>query len=44
MLALMNEGFFLAPRGMGCISTPMGETEVDALVDAVEKVLGTAGD
>jgi glutamate-1-semialdehyde 2,1-aminomutase len=39
MLALMNEGFFLAPRGMGCISTPMGEAEVDALVEAVEKVL-----
>ncbi|HEY3063668.1 MAG TPA: aspartate aminotransferase family protein [Chloroflexota bacterium] len=39
MLALMNAGFFLAPRGMGCISTPMSETDVDALVDAFEKVL-----
>jgi glutamate-1-semialdehyde 2,1-aminomutase len=43
MLALMNEGFFLAPRGMGCISTPMGEAQVDALVDAVEKVLLAGG-
>ena len=39
MLELMNEGFFLAPRGMGCISTPMGEAEVDALVDAVGKAI-----
>jgi glutamate-1-semialdehyde 2,1-aminomutase len=38
MLELMNEGFFLAPRGMGCISTPMGEAEVDGLVDAVDRV------
>jgi glutamate-1-semialdehyde 2,1-aminomutase len=40
MLALLNEGIFLAPRGMGCISTPMGEAEVEALVDALGRVLG----
>jgi glutamate-1-semialdehyde 2,1-aminomutase len=39
MLALLNHGFFLAPRGMGCISTPMVEADIDALVDAVERVL-----
>ena len=39
MLALLNEGIFLAPRGMGCVSTPMGEAEVDALVNAMARVL-----
>ncbi|MDQ3812103.1 MAG: aspartate aminotransferase family protein [Chloroflexota bacterium] len=42
ILALMNAGFFLAPRGMGCISTPMAETEVDSLVETVERILGAA--
>jgi glutamate-1-semialdehyde 2,1-aminomutase len=39
MLALLNEGIYLAPRGLGAISTPMAEAEVDALVQAVERVL-----
>jgi glutamate-1-semialdehyde 2,1-aminomutase len=39
MLALLNEGVFLAPRGMGCISTPMTDAEIDALVGAVQRVL-----
>jgi len=39
MLALLNEGIFLAPRGMGCVSTPMGEIEVDALFNAGGRVL-----
>jgi glutamate-1-semialdehyde 2,1-aminomutase len=39
MLALLNEGYFLAPRGMGSISTPMGEAEIDGLVEAMERVL-----
>ncbi len=39
MLGLLLEGFWLAPRGMGCISTPMDEGTVDALVDATERVL-----
>jgi glutamate-1-semialdehyde aminotransferase len=39
MLGLLNEGVFLAPRGMGCITTPMGEAEIDTLVQAIERVL-----
>ena len=39
MLALLNEGYFLAPRGMGCISTPMTEADIDGLVQAVERVI-----
>lgn len=39
MVALLNEGVFLAPRGMGCITTPMGEPEIDALVAALQRVL-----
>jgi glutamate-1-semialdehyde 2,1-aminomutase len=42
MLALLNEGFFLAPRGMGCITTPMSETEIDNLASAVERILTAA--
>jgi glutamate-1-semialdehyde 2,1-aminomutase len=42
MLALLNEGYFLAPRGMGSISTPMGEAEIDGLVEAMERVLNGA--
>ena len=44
MLELLNEGIYLAPRGMGCISTPMTTAEVDALVEAVERVLITHRD
>jgi len=36
---LLNEGVFLAPRGMGCLSTPMGEAEIAAFVGATERVL-----
>jgi len=39
VLALMNAGCFLAPRGMGSISTPMTEADVDGLVNAFERVL-----
>lgn len=39
MLGLMTEGFWLAPRGMGCVSTPMDEGVVDSLVDATDRVL-----
>lgn len=35
-LSLLNHGVLLAPRAMGAISTPMGEPEIQALVDAVE--------
>ncbi|MER3397442.1 MAG: aspartate aminotransferase family protein [Chloroflexota bacterium] len=39
-LGLLNEGVIIAPRGMGCISTPMTEAEVEFLGQAVEKALG----
>jgi glutamate-1-semialdehyde 2,1-aminomutase len=42
LLALLNEGFFLAPRGMGCITTPMTEAEVEGLASAVERILTAA--
>ena len=34
-LGLLVDGFHLAPRGMGAISTPATEADIDALVDAV---------
>jgi glutamate-1-semialdehyde 2,1-aminomutase len=34
-LGLLNDGFHLAPRGMGAISTPAIEGDVDALAAAV---------
>jgi len=38
-LTLMREGIFFSERGMGCISTPMSEREIDRFVKAMEKVL-----
>ena len=35
-LALLNHGVLMAPRGMGSLSTPMGETEIDQFIDAVD--------
>jgi glutamate-1-semialdehyde 2,1-aminomutase len=43
VLALLNDGVFLAPRGLGCITTPMAEPELDTLVAAVERVLTAQG-
>jgi glutamate-1-semialdehyde 2,1-aminomutase len=34
-LGLLVDGFHLAPRGMGAISTPATEEDIDALADAV---------
>jgi glutamate-1-semialdehyde 2,1-aminomutase len=34
-LGLLVDGFHLAPRGMGAISTPVTEQDVDALADAI---------
>jgi glutamate-1-semialdehyde 2,1-aminomutase len=34
-LGLLVDGFHLAPRGMGAISTPATESDVDALADAI---------
>lgn len=36
---LLNGGIFLAPRGMACLSTPMGEEEIAAFVRATERAL-----
>lgn len=38
-LALLNRGVFMAPRGMFCTSTPMGEAQVEAAVLAVRESL-----
>ena len=42
-LGLLNHGFVLAPRGMGCLSTVIGQSEIDSLVEAVESVIGIIG-
>jgi glutamate-1-semialdehyde 2,1-aminomutase len=39
-LGLLIDGFHLAPRGMGAISTPVTEQDVDSLADAVIGRLG----
>lgn len=40
-LGLMNRGYFLAPRGMACLSTAMTTDELDGLVDAVEDLVSS---
>ena len=35
-LALVNHGVLMAPRGMGSLSTPMGEADVDQFIDSVD--------
>ncbi|MEF8842415.1 MAG: aspartate aminotransferase family protein [Haloarculaceae archaeon] len=39
-LEMRNRGVFLAPRGMGNVSTPMGEAEIDRLVETFAEALG----
>jgi glutamate-1-semialdehyde 2,1-aminomutase len=39
VLGLLTEGYWLAPRGMGCTSTPMTEATVDGFLEASEKVV-----
>jgi glutamate-1-semialdehyde 2,1-aminomutase len=39
-VALLNEGIYLSPRGMGALSTAMGEDEIDAFVAALDRALG----
>ena len=40
---MLEYGFILSPRGIfGCLSTPMGEAELDGLVDALSRALGDA--
>ncbi len=38
-IGLLNEGILLSQRGLGCLSVPMGDAEVDRFVDALGKVL-----
>ena len=38
-LGLMQEGIFFSERGMGCLSLPMSEKEIDRFVKGMEKVL-----
>ncbi len=38
-LGLMEEGIFFSERGMGCLSTPMTEREIDRFVKGMERVL-----
>jgi glutamate-1-semialdehyde 2,1-aminomutase len=35
-LNLLDEGFIVSSSGLGCLSTPMGEGEVDAFVDGLK--------
>ncbi len=39
ILSLMNAGFFLAPRGLGCLSTPMTREHIDSLVGSVREIV-----
>jgi glutamate-1-semialdehyde 2,1-aminomutase len=38
-LGLMTEGYWIAPRGMGCTSEPMTEETVDGFLGACERVI-----
>lgn len=38
-LGMMNRGIQLAARGMGCLSTPMGQAEIDRMVAAFDATL-----
>jgi glutamate-1-semialdehyde 2,1-aminomutase len=40
-LALFKEGVLIDPRGVGCLSTAIGETEIEQFVGALRSVLGT---
>lgn len=42
-LSLLSHGILSTPRGMGCLSTPMGEAEIDAFLEATELSLGELG-
>ena len=39
-LNLLDEGVIIAREGLGCLSTPMGETEVRYFVSALERAVG----
>jgi glutamate-1-semialdehyde 2,1-aminomutase len=42
-LALLNEGVLLSPRGMGCLSLPMSDGDLDGFVAALERSLSAVG-
>jgi glutamate-1-semialdehyde aminotransferase len=42
-LAMLNEGVLVSPRGLFCLSVPMGEQEVDAIRDAFARALAALG-
>jgi len=37
--SLLNRGIYIAPRGYGCISTPMTEKEIDMFLDILKTCL-----
>lgn len=43
-LAMRDQGIFMAPRGMGNVSTPMTDAEVDEFLEAAETALATVDD
>lgn len=38
-IALLNRGFFIAPRGYGCLSVPMTTTDIAAFTNACSEIL-----
>ena len=40
-LGLFKEGVLIDPRGVGCLSTAIGETDIEQFVGALRSVLGT---
>lgn len=38
-LGLLRRGIFSAPRGMLCVSTPMGEAEIESAIVALSEAL-----
>jgi glutamate-1-semialdehyde 2,1-aminomutase len=40
-LGLFKEGILIDPRGVGCLSTAIGEAEIEQFVGALRSVLGT---
>jgi glutamate-1-semialdehyde 2,1-aminomutase len=41
--ALLDAGVLLHTTGLGCLSTPMGDREVEEIAGAVERALGVIG-
>jgi len=38
-LNLLQEGIIVSKEGLGCLSTPMGEAEVDQFIKALERAV-----